>query len=138
MAHAMSTADPPRTTITVCTTCRQPALRDDKARTPCGEALLVAVAAAAERTDIAVRGTACLMGCEHGCNAAISAPGKMTYVLGRFAPDAGAAEGLVAYARGHADSLTGTVPFRQWPTAVKGHFIARVPPPDPEDPLPSL
>ena len=75
------------TTITVCTTCRQPHLREDKARDPCGEALLAAVEAAAQGVPgVEVRGTACLMGCEHGCNAAISGPGKMTYVLGRFAP----------------------------------------------------
>ncbi len=119
------------TTITVCTTCRQPHLREDKARDPCGEALLAAVEAAAQGLPgVEVRGTACLMGCEHGCNAAISGPGKMTYVLGRFAPAAEAAAALAEYARLHAESGTGTVPFRQWPQGVKGHFTARVPPPD--------
>ncbi|MEO0914605.1 MAG: DUF1636 domain-containing protein, partial [Pseudomonadota bacterium] len=75
-----------------------------------------------------------LMGCEHGCNIAISADGKLTYVLGSFAPDAEAAEGIVAYARGHAESESGAVPFKQWPQAVKGHFVARVPPLEPAPP----
>ena len=118
------------TTITVCTTCRQPHLRDLKERTPCGEEMLALVQAAAEGRGVQVRGTACLMGCEHGCNVAISDTGKITYVLGRFVPEAEAAEGLVTYAALHRQSASGVVPFRQWPQAVKGHFTARVPPLD--------
>ncbi|MGB0440287.1 MAG: DUF1636 family protein [Pikeienuella sp.] len=116
-------------TITVCETCRQPQLRDAKEGAPCGEALLAEMHAAAN--DVAavnVRAVACLMGCEHGCNIAISAEGKLTYVLGGFEPTADAAAAVVEYAAGHAASETGAVPFRQWPQGVKGHFKARVPP----------
>ncbi|MEM9793967.1 MAG: DUF1636 domain-containing protein, partial [Pseudomonadota bacterium] len=113
------------TTITVCTTCRQPALREDRERTPCGEALLAEVqSAAAGISGVSVRGVACLMGCEHGCNVAISDNGKLTYVLGRFEPTAEAAQGIAEYAGKHAKSASGTVPFREWPAAVKGHFTA--------------
>ena len=123
------------TTITVCTTCRQPHLREQKERTPCGEAMLDLVRAAAEGAPgVSVRGTACLMGCEHGCNLAISDSGKLTYVLGRFAPGAETAQAVVEYAQGHAASASGAVPFRQWPQPVKGHFIARVPPLESERP----
>ena len=91
--------------------------------------MLALVARAARGVPgVDVRGTACLMGCEHGCNVAISAEGKMTYVLGRFAPGPEAAEALVGYAALHAGSPTGAVPYRQWPQGVKGHFTARVPP----------
>ncbi|QHQ33972.1 DUF1636 family protein [Algicella marina] len=125
------------TTITVCTTCRQPALREAKEGAPCGEALLAAVREAAEGAEsVSVRGTACLMGCEHGCNIAISGTGKLTYVLGSFAPGKEAAAGIVEYAQGHASSDSGAVPFRQWPQAIKGHFVARIPPLD--DPAPDL
>ena len=116
------------TTITVCTTCRVPEKREAKEGDPCGEAMLAEVARAAQGSGIAVRGTACLMGCEHGCNVAISAEGKLSYVLGNFSPVAEDAEGLVAYAQGHAASDTGTGPYREWPQAVKGHFISRIPP----------
>ena len=119
------------TTITVCTTCRQPALREDRARTPCGEEMLRQVEAAAAGVDaVKVRPVACLMGCEHGCNIAISDDNKLTYVLGSFTPDTDAAEALVEYAAKHADSPSGVVPFREWPQGVKGHFVARVPPLD--------
>jgi predicted metal-binding protein len=122
------------TTITVCTTCRQPHLREAKEGAPCGEAMLEAVRAAATRAGdpVRVRGTACLMGCGHGCNVAISGEGKLAYVLGSFAPGEEAAEALVDYAAKHRASETGTVPFRQWPQGVKGHFVARIPPLDRE------
>lgn len=117
------------TTITVCTTCRQPHLRDDKEADPCGAAMLSAVeAAAAGLPGVAVRGTACLMGCDHGCNVAVSDGAKMAYVLGRFTPDGAAADAIVDYARRHAESRSGIVPFREWPKGVKGHFVARIPP----------
>lgn len=117
------------TTITICTTCRQPALREDKTLTPCGEALLRQVSEAADdNPDIKTRGVACLMGCEHGCNIAISGDDKLTYVLGSFTPDIDAAEAIVAYAAKHSESESGVVPFREWPQGVKGHFVARVPP----------
>ncbi len=127
----MPPVSPMPTTITVCTTCRQPAVRDDKQRTPCGEAMLESVVKAADDVDgVEVRGVPCLMGCEHGCNVAISANGKLAYVLGSFEPGEEAASALVEYAAGHAASDTGVVPFKQWPQGVKGHFVARIPPLD--------
>ncbi len=117
------------TTITVCTTCRQPHLREAKEGAPCGEAMLAAVEAAAEGRDgLTVRGAACLMGCGHGCNVAVSGDGKMAYVLGRFAPGEDDARAVVDYAALHAQSAAGVVPFKAWPAGVKGHFIARIPP----------
>ena len=116
------------TWITICDTCK----RDDWAargveRTD-GEVLARLVEAAAEGTGLKTRRTACLMGCDHSCNVAIQAEGKLAYTLGRFEPGEEAAEGIVAYARGHAASETGQVPYREWPQAVKGHFVTRHPP----------
>ncbi len=116
------------TTITVCTTCRNTEARGIKDSPPTGEAFAETVAVSARGTPVNIRGVACLMGCDHGCNAAISAPDKMTYVLGRFDGTTEDARALVEYAVLHAESETGIVAFRQWPTGVKGHFIARVPP----------
>ncbi|SNS48906.1 DUF1636 family protein [Tropicimonas sediminicola] len=118
------------TTITVCTTCRNAVNRDTQKGAPTGEDFLDLVRERAEGSGIAVRGVACLMGCNHGCNVAISDTGKMTYVLGRFDGTEADAAALTDYARQHATSASGTVPFRQWPQGVKGHFVARVPPLD--------
>ncbi len=118
------------TTIFVCDTCAFSAeAKTDRAGRTGGEILAGLVeraAAGAERVE--VRRQSCLMGCEHPCNTAISAEGKLTYVLGRFEPGAASAEAVVDYARLHAESDSGVVPFRRWPQGVKGHFIARVPP----------
>lgn len=129
------------TVITVCTTCDYAdpdavAAAPDLGAPPPdpvkdGERLLAAVgAAAAGAPGVRVRGVACLMGCSHGCNAAISGDGKMSYVLGGFEPGEEAAEALVEYATKHAEQESGVVPFRQWPQGVKGHFKARIPPLD--------
>ena len=59
----------------------------------------------------------------------LRAPGKVGYVLGRFAPDEDAATALLDYAVHYAESEHGRVPFKQWPKGVKGHFITRTPPP---------
>ena len=116
------------TTITVCTTCRIPENRATKDGDPMGESLLPLVEAAGAKQGVNVRGTACLMGCEHGCNIAIQGENKLTYVLGRFEGTAEDAEAIAEFAAGHARSETGQVPFREWPQGVKGHFVSRVPP----------
>lgn len=119
------------TTITICTTCRNADSRETKAGAPTGETFLeLARHAATAHPAVTVRGTACLMGCTHGCNAAVSDTGKMTYVLSRFDGTAEDAAALADYAARHAESDSGTVPFRQWPQGVKGHFVSRVPPLD--------
>ncbi len=117
------------TTIFVCDTCRY-SLADkvgpeDKTG---GEMLAERIERLATgASGIEVRRQSCLMGCERFCNAAVAAPGKLTYVLGMFAPSDASAEAVVDYARLHADSPTGQVPFKQWPQGVKGHFVARIP-----------
>lgn len=119
------------TTIFVCDTCAYaPDAKTDAEGRTGGEILAGLVEdAAAGIAGLEVRRQSCLMGCEHPCNTAVAAPGKLTYVLGRFDPDTASAEALVAYARLHRESDNGQVPFRQWPAEVKGHFVARVPAP---------
>ncbi len=121
------------TWITICDTCKREGWEDgDMSRTD-GEALATLVEQAARGSGLRTRRVSCLMGCSHGCNVAVQAPGKLAYTLGRFEVSEEAARGIVAYARAHADSPTGQVPFRQWPAAIKGHFITRHPPLEPEE-----
>ena len=119
--------------ITICDTCK----RDDWAERAAndgvelsdGETLAALVEAAADGVaGVETRRHSCLMGCSHGCNVSLQAPGKLTYTLGKFETTAEAAEGIVAYAALHAESTSGQVPFKQWPQAIKGHFITRIPP----------
>ena len=117
-----------KTVITICDTCK----RDDWAARGMektdGERLAALIeAAAADEPQIETRRHSCLMGCERACNIAIQAEGKLTYVLGRFEVDEASASAIVEYARKHAESDNGQVPFRSWPQGIKGHFVARLP-----------
>ena len=117
------------TTIFVCDTCAysETSKTDADGRTG-GEILAGLVEETAAGVEgVEVRRQSCLMGCEHPCNTAVAGEGKLAYVLGRFEPDREAAAAVVDYARLHAESATGQVPFRAWPQGVKGHFIARIP-----------
>lgn len=78
---------------------------------------------------IAVEEMPCLFACKDHCTVHIRAPGKVGYILGRFAPDAEAARAILDYAARHAESPEGRVAYSDWPDGVKGHFIVRVPPP---------
>ena len=115
-------------TITICDTCKREGWESGDMAETDGERLAALIEAAAEGVSgVRTRRHSCLMGCGKGCNLAIQGAGKITYVLGNFAPDAEAASAVVEYARLHAQSETGQVPFRQWPQGVKGHFVSRLP-----------
>lgn len=117
------------TWITICDTCKREDLPPRGDEQTQGEALATLVEAAASGVEtVKTRRVSCLMGCKSGCNVTIQAPNKLAYTLGDFIPDAEAAAGIVAYARAHADSDTGQVPYRTWPQAIKGHFVTRHPP----------
>ncbi|WP_371170407.1 DUF1636 family protein [Aliiroseovarius sp. 2305UL8-7] len=121
------------TWITICDTCKREGW--DATQTPQtdGEVFAALIEAQAEGTPVRTRRVSCLMGCDNSCNVAIQADGKLSYTLGRFEPSEEAALGVVDYARAHGDSASGQVPYREWPQAVKGHFVTRhMPLPDDE------
>jgi predicted metal-binding protein len=117
------------TWITICDTCKREGWEaGDMAQTD-GESLAALIEAAATGlSDVKTRRVSCLMGCKKACNVAIQGTDKLNYTLGEFEPSAEAASGIVAYAMAHASSDTGQVPFREWPQAIKGHFVTRHPP----------
>jgi predicted metal-binding protein len=121
------------TWITICDTCKREGWDESGAEPTDGEVLAALVEAEAQGKDVATRRVSCLMGCKHGCNVAVQAPGKLAYTLGNFEANAEAAQGIVAYAVAHDESESGQVPYRQWPQAIKGHFVTRHPPLPEED-----
>lgn len=121
------------TWITICDTCKREGWADSGATQTDGAALADLVEHAAQGTGLRTRRTACLMGCDHSCNVAVQAMDKLNYTLGRFEPTEEAAQGIVDWALDHAASESGQVPYRNWPVAVKGHFVTRHPPLPPED-----
>lgn len=116
------------TWITICDTCKREGWETGDLAMTDGERLADLIEAEAMNSAVKTRRVSCLMGCTHGCNVAIQAAGKLNYTIGNFSPDSEAAAGILAYAELHAASDNGQVPYRQWPVAIKGHFVTRHPP----------
>lgn len=122
------------TWITVCDTCKRDGWDPSVEPLTDGERLATKIEAAATGlNNVKTRRVSCLMGCKNACNVAVQAQGKLNYTLGSFDPEDAEAQGIVDYACLHASSETGQVPYREWPQAIKGHFVTRHPPlPDAE------
>lgn len=116
------------TWITVCDTCKRENWSERGTERTDGEVFATRIEAAVRGRNTKVRRHSCLMGCRNACNVAIQAAGKLAYVLGGFDNSEENAAAIVDYAQLHEESETGVVPYRQWPQAVKGHFVSRYPP----------
>jgi predicted metal-binding protein len=120
--------------IVACNTCRHSADKREDDSGIRGGAQMVAALRSVRESDaryagVAVQEMPCLFACTEFCTIHVRAPGKVSYVLGRFTPDEEAATAILDYAVHYAASEHGRVPFKQWPQGVKGHFITRTPPP---------
>lgn len=115
----------------VCDTCRyQPDLRKHEGRSG-GVRFAEQIELRLREAPIAgvqLRRVSCLMACTRHCTVHVRSVGKIGYVIGNFTPDAASATTLLEYVDLYRQSDTGTVPYRSWPAAIKGHFIARTPP----------
>jgi predicted metal-binding protein len=114
-----------------CTTCRYSAaeLTGPDGRTG-GETLIAhmeALLAEKGRGDIAVQKQACLWNCTRHCSVILRDDRRFSYFTGNHAPEREQAEAILAWFDLHGESLTGEVPFREWPNRMRGHFIARIP-----------
>ena len=125
----------PGPSVVVCNSCRH---RPDARTGPDGrtggerlvDALKALQAADPAYRAVAVQHMPCLFACGEHVTVHLRAPGRIGYILGRFGDDdAAAARAILDYALHHAASDDGRVPYAQWPDAIKGHFIARIPPP---------
>lgn len=123
--HGLSTDDLP--TLHICTTCRPPGEADSE-RPRAGQELADALSQLAMDGGDApcqVNPVVCLAACERGCTAALSAPGKWTYLVGELTPDHAA--DLITYARAYGRSATGIVLRSGRPASLHYNIIARVP-----------
>ena len=118
--------------LVVCTTCKfslESKLAPD-GRTG-GEILLSHLQEAlqdAGRADLHVETQACLWNCTRPCSVVMLDSERFSYVTGGNAPTREQAEAVISWFDAHGQSETGEVPFREWPSAMRGHFIARIPP----------
>ena len=113
--------------IVVCTTCRYAAdaQRGPDGRTG-GEILLGLLRDRANGIRIADQ--ACLWGCGRPCNVAFRDSARFSYFAGGFAPTEQSADAILAWFALHGETPDGQVPFRSWPDAMRGRFVARIPP----------
>jgi predicted metal-binding protein len=80
------------------------------------------------RNDVKIERQPCLWSCLRHCNVLFRDDQRFSYLAGDFPPVREAAEAIIRWSDLHGKSELGTVPFRDWPKAVRGHFIARIPP----------
>ena len=117
------------TIITICETCKREDWKEKGLKESDGFELAQLIEKSSMTEEkIITRRHSCLMGCDHGCNVTIQDNKKLSYVLGNFKPTSEDAEAIILYAHLHANSTNGQVPYREWPQAIKGHFVARIPP----------
>ena len=128
----------PDVCIHVCVTCKAGescADEDERPGLRFRRALEAALAPAeGDAGWITVKDVACLASCARGCAAAISMPGKWSYLLGGLGP-AKAAD-FLAYARSYRASKTGLVLPSKRPASLCDAVLGRMPPlvPAPEEP----
>jgi predicted metal-binding protein len=127
----MAESAPPHTPdvcVHVCVTCKAGTDCPDAAERPglkFRRALDAAVAAGQDDHWLAIREVSCLALCDHGCSAAISTPGKWSYLLGRLS-DAKAAD-FITYARSYRASRTGVVLPSKRPASLHDTVLGRMP-----------
>ncbi|MCW8307499.1 DUF1636 domain-containing protein [Acidiphilium sp. PA] len=108
----------------VCITCRA-GLPLEPGGVPMGADLYAALAACAEGAPVVLRGVECLAMCAHGCSAAISMPGKWSYLLGGLRP--AMAGDLMDYARSYVASGSGTIMPSRRAASLRDMIVGRVP-----------
>ncbi|AVX05647.1 hypothetical protein MXMO3_03141 [Maritalea myrionectae] len=69
----------------------------------------------------------CLWSCKQSCAIQLQDDEKIGYHAGGFTPDQPTAEAIIDWAAAHQRTPDGEVPFAEWPRAMMGHFIARLP-----------
>jgi predicted metal-binding protein len=118
--------------IIACESCGN-AERDASGRTR-GEGLLAelrglraAAGAKGGPSCVEVGSVRCLWACGRSCTVALRSPGRVGYVIAGLEPTALSAQSLLEFAALYAGSESGAVPYKQWPAALKGHFLCRFP-----------
>jgi predicted metal-binding protein len=117
--------------LVLCNTCRFPDGRKlaDDGRTG-GQTLIAelrALLADIGRDDVDVVEQTCLWNCTQSCSVVIRDTERYSYITGKHAATRAQAEAILQWFDAHGATEQGEVPFKQWPDAMRGHFIARIP-----------
>ena len=118
-----------RITLHVCVTCRR-GLPDADDSPRAGAALHQALVRAGVPDGVRIVAAECLSACDNGCNIALSAPGRWSYVYGHMDPETHVAD-ILAGAAAYAAAPDGIVPWRERPVIFRKQSLARIPPLEP-------
>ena len=113
-------------TLHVCTTCKMGRPLPEGAVPP-GARLLAALKAAGAPRGVRIVPVECLSACDHGCNIALSGPGRWSYVYRGMDPDADVGD-ILAGTAAYAATSDGLVPWRERPVIFRRQSLARIPP----------
>lgn len=113
-------------TLYVCLTCRQPGDEDAVPRAGARLHAALSEAATAQATGLTVVGVECLSNCKRGCTAALTSPGRWSYIYGDLDP-ATSPQSILDGARRYQSTTDGLVPWRERPEIFKRGVIARLP-----------
>lgn len=116
--------------IVICSTCKFSATEKTASDGRSGGETLIGhmrEAIAARGLALRVTPQACLWNCKRHCSVVLRDSQRFSYVTGDHAPTRQQAEAILDWFQLHGESGTGEVPFRLWPDAMRGHFIARIP-----------
>ena len=116
------------TTLYVCVTCR--AGEEDDTAVRHGRRLHDALTEAQRHQDgganFRIVEVECLSNCSRGCSAALTGPGRWSYIYGDLSE--ASVDDLLAGAARYAATPDGLVPWRERPTIFRKGVIARIPP----------
>ena len=116
--------------IVICSTCKFSATEKTGSDGRTGGEMLIShmlEAVTARGLAVPVTAQACLWNCKRHCSVVLRDSHRFSYVTGDHPPTRQQAEAILDWFERHGQSETGEVPFRQWPDAMRGHFIARLP-----------
>jgi predicted metal-binding protein len=115
-------------TLHVCVTCRAGEEGEDGTRP--GRRLHDALTEAQRRQDgvpsFRIVEVECLSNCNRGCSAALTGPGRWSYIYGDL--NETSVDDLLLGASRYAATADGLVPWRERPTIFRKGVIARIPP----------
>jgi predicted metal-binding protein len=127
----ITTSSDTAVTLHVCVTCRAGEEGQEGQATPrAGRRLHDALAEAQRRQDgtprFRIAEVECLSNCDRGCSAALTGPGRWSYIYGGLSE--ASVDDLLLGASRYAATEDGLVPWRERPTILRKGVIARIPP----------
>lgn len=118
--------------IVMCSTCRFSATEKTGPDGLTGGEVLIGhmreAMAARPGLEAGLRTQACLWNCKRHCSVILRDDQRFTYFTGDHEPTREQAEAILDWFAVHGETEAGEVPFRMWPSRMRGHFIARIPP----------